>query len=75
MGHVAVTSLAFGGFGTSEMGSYRRRAGVDTSLHRRSTAIMPTTEEFEGLLEWRYTNGDLEKYRAFKTNLEAKLEE
>jgi len=32
-------------------------------------------EEFEGLLEWRYTNGDLEKYRAFKTNLEAKLEE
>jgi hypothetical protein len=75
MGHVAVTSLAFGGFGTSGMGSYRERAGVDTFSHRRPTAIVPTTEEFEGLLEWRYANGDLEKYKIFKTDLEGKLEE
>jgi acyl-CoA reductase-like NAD-dependent aldehyde dehydrogenase len=76
MGHVAVTSLAFGGFGSSGMGSYRGRAGVDTFSHRRSTAIVPTTKEFEGLLKWRYADGDLdEKYKIFKTNLEGKLEE
>jgi acyl-CoA reductase-like NAD-dependent aldehyde dehydrogenase len=76
MGHVAVTSLAFGGFGSSGMGSYRGRAGVDTFSHRRSTAIVPTTKEFEGLLEWRYADGDLdEKYKVFKTNLEGKLED
>ncbi len=75
MSHVAVTSLTFGGFGTSGMGSYRGRAGVDTFSHRRPTAIVPTMKEFEGLLEWRYANGDLEeKYRIFKTNLEGKLE-
>lgn len=44
MGHVAVTSLAFGGFGTSEVGSYRGRRGVDTFSHRRPTAIVPTME-------------------------------
>ena len=76
MGHVAVTSLAFGGFGSSGMGSYRGRAGIDTFSHRRSTAIVPTTKEFESLLEWRYANGDLEeKYKVFKTNMEGKLEE
>jgi hypothetical protein len=76
MGHMAVTSLAFGGFGTSGMGSYRGRAGVDTFSHRRSTAIVPTTEEFQGLLKWRYANGvSEEKHRIFKTNLEGKLEE
>jgi hypothetical protein len=54
IGHVAVTSLAFGGFGASGMGSYRGRPGIDTFSHRRSTAVVPTAEEFEGLLvcEW-----------------------
>jgi acyl-CoA reductase-like NAD-dependent aldehyde dehydrogenase len=76
MGHVAVTSLAFGGFGSSGMGSYRGKAGVDTFSHRRSTVIVPTTKDFEGLLEWRYADGDLdEKYKIFKTNLEGKLED
>jgi acyl-CoA reductase-like NAD-dependent aldehyde dehydrogenase len=76
MGHVAITSLAFGGFGSSGMGSYRGKAGVDTFSHRRSTAIVPTTKDFEGLLEWRYADGDLdEKYKIFKTNLEGKLED
>jgi acyl-CoA reductase-like NAD-dependent aldehyde dehydrogenase len=51
MGHVAVTGLAFGGFGTSGMGSYRGRAGVNTFSHRKLVATMPTTEEFEELLE------------------------
>ena len=75
MGHVAVTSLAFGGFGSSGMGSYRGRAGVDTFSHRRSTAIVPTIKDFEGLLEWRCADGDLdEKYKIFKANLEGKLE-
>jgi acyl-CoA reductase-like NAD-dependent aldehyde dehydrogenase len=76
MGHTAVTSLAFGGFGSSGMGSYRGRAGVDTFSHRRSTAIVPKTKGFEGLLEWRYADGDLDaKYEIFKTNMEGKLEE
>ena len=76
MGHVAVTSLAFGGFGSSGMGSYRGRAGIDTFSHRKSTAVVPTTKDFEGLLEWRYMDGDLEeKYKIFKANLEGKLEE
>ena len=59
MGHVAVTSLAFGGFGISGMGSYRGRAGVDTFSHRRSTAIVPTTEEFEGLLVCKWELGEV----------------
>jgi hypothetical protein len=71
MGHVAVTSLAFGGFGSSGMGSYRGRAGVDTFSYRRSTAIVPTIKDFEGLLEWRYADEGLdEKYKIFKANLE-----
>jgi hypothetical protein len=46
---------------------------VDTFSHRRSTAIVPTTKDFEGLLEWRYADGDMdEKYNIFKTNLEGK---
>jgi hypothetical protein len=58
------------------VGSYRGRAGVDTFLHRGSTAIVPTTDEFEGLLEWRCADGNLEeKYGIFKTNLEGNLEE
>lgn len=49
---------------------------MDTFLHRGSTAIVPTAEEFEGLLEWRYADGDLEEeYRIFMTNLEGNLEE
>ncbi|KAF2436310.1 aldehyde dehydrogenase [Tothia fuscella] len=76
MGHVAVPSLAFGGIGGSGMGTYRGRAGVDTFSHRKSVATVPTTEEFEGLLEWRYAvpSGDREeKYRFMKDNLEGKL--
>ena len=38
--------------------------------------IVPTTKDFEGLLEWRYADGDLdEKYKIFKANLEGKLED
>jgi acyl-CoA reductase-like NAD-dependent aldehyde dehydrogenase len=76
MGQVAVTSLAFGGFGTSGFGSYRGKAGIDTFSHRKSVATLPTTAEFEGLLEWRYPNGDREaKFQILKQNLEGKLVE
>jgi acyl-CoA reductase-like NAD-dependent aldehyde dehydrogenase len=51
MGHVAVTSLAFGGFGTSGMGCYRGKAGIDTLSHRKSMATVPTIVESETLLE------------------------
>jgi len=76
MGQVAVTSLAFGGFGTSGFGSYRGKAGIDTFSHRKSVATVPTTAEFEGLLEWRYPDGDREaKFQILKQNLEGKLVE
>jgi acyl-CoA reductase-like NAD-dependent aldehyde dehydrogenase len=76
MGHVAVTSLAFGGFGMSGMGCYRGKAGIDTLSHRKSVATVPTTGEFESLLEWRYVDGDQEaKFQAFKANLDGKLVE
>jgi acyl-CoA reductase-like NAD-dependent aldehyde dehydrogenase len=74
MGHVAVTSLPFGGIGGSGMGSYRGKAGIDTFSHRKSVATVPTTAEFESMLEWRYANGNAdEKYKFMKENLEAKL--
>jgi acyl-CoA reductase-like NAD-dependent aldehyde dehydrogenase len=76
MGHVAVTSLAFGGNGTSGIGSYRGKAGIDTLSHRKSVATVPTSADFEALIEWRYVDGDQEaKFQAFKTNLEGKLDE
>lgn len=76
MGQVAVTSLAFGGFGTSGMGCYRGKAGIDTLSHRKSVATVPTTADFEALLEWRYVDRDQEeKFKAFKMNLDRKLKE
>ena len=71
MGHVAVTSLAFGEFGTSEMGSYKGRAGVDTFSHRRSTAIVPTRRNLRGswsggmrMGTWRSTGSSRQIWRA-----------
>jgi hypothetical protein len=56
------------------MESYRRKAEADIFSHRKSTAIVPPTKGFEGLLEWRYADGDLdEKNKAFKTGLEGEL--
>jgi acyl-CoA reductase-like NAD-dependent aldehyde dehydrogenase len=78
MGHMFVTSFAFGGFGTSGMGSYRGRASIDTFSHRKSVANVPTSEGFEGLLEWRYPDGGAAvlkaKHEGFRANLEGKLE-
>jgi acyl-CoA reductase-like NAD-dependent aldehyde dehydrogenase len=75
MAHVAVTSLPFGGFGQSGMGSYRGKASIDTFSHLKSVATVATSNEFEGLLEWRYATGDREeKFKFFKANLEARLE-
>jgi hypothetical protein len=49
---------------------------VDKFSHRRSTAIVPTTKDLEGLLEWRYADGDMdERYNIFRTNLERKLKD
>jgi acyl-CoA reductase-like NAD-dependent aldehyde dehydrogenase len=78
MGHMFVTSFAFGGFGTSGMGSYRGKASIDTFSHRKSVANVPTSDMFEGLLEWRYADGSKEvlaaKHQGFRANLEGKLE-
>jgi hypothetical protein len=78
MGHIFVTSFAFGGLGTSGMGNYRGKASIDTFSHRRSVATVPTSEQFEGLLEWRYADGGADvlkaKFDGFRANLEGKLE-
>ena len=78
MGQIFVPSFAFGGFGTSGMGSYRGKASIDTFSHRKSVATVPTSNEFEGLLEWRYADGGKEVLKAkldgFRANLEGKLE-
>lgn len=78
MGQMFVTSFAFGGFGTSGFGSYRGKASVDTFSHRKSVANVPTSDQFEGLLEWRYADGGNEVLKAkldgFRANLEGKLE-
>jgi acyl-CoA reductase-like NAD-dependent aldehyde dehydrogenase len=74
MAQVAITSMPFGGIGGSGMGSYRGKTGIDTFSHRKSVATVPTTAEFESMLEWRYANGNAEeKYKFMKENLEAKL--
>lgn len=78
MGHIFVPSFAFGGLGTSGMGNYRGRASIDTFSHRKSVATVPTSDQFESLLEWRYADGGAEVLKAkldgFRANLEEKLE-
>lgn len=78
MGHMFVTSFAFGEFGTSGIGNYRGKASIDTFSHRKSVANVPTSAEFEGMLEWRYADGSpailKAKHEGFKANLEGKLE-
>ena len=78
MGQMFVTSFAFGGFGTSGMGAYRGKASIDTFSHRKSVATVPTSDGFEGLLEWRYPDDGPSalkaKFEGFRANLEVKLE-
>lgn len=74
MAQTAVTSVPLSGFGQSGTGSYRGRASIDTFSHSRSVVSVPTSEAFEGMLEWRYTTGDVEeKFKFFKANLEAPM--
>lgn len=54
MAQIAPTSLIFGGFGQSGFGAYRGMTSIDTFSNKQSTVTVPTSAEFEGLLEWRY---------------------
>jgi len=54
MAQMAPTSLPFGGIGQSGFGAYRGRASIDTFSHKQSVTTLPTSAEFENMLEWRY---------------------
>lgn len=57
------------------MGRYRGKASIDTFSHCRSVVTVPTSEEYESTLEWRYADGDAdEKLKFVKEHLEVKLE-
>lgn len=75
MSQIAVTGLPFGGLEQSGMGRYRGKASMDTVSHRRFVVTVPTSEEYESTLEWRYADGDAdEKLKFVKDNLKVKLE-
>ena len=74
MAQIAPTSLPFGGFGGSGHGAYRGKATIDTFSHKQSLVTVPTTPEFEALLQWRYPYAESTQTVEFvKANLEAKL--
>jgi acyl-CoA reductase-like NAD-dependent aldehyde dehydrogenase len=74
MGQIAPTSLPFGGFGQSGMGSYRGRASIHTFSHLQSVVSVSTSAEIENMLEWRYPYSEAEGTVAFvKENLQVKL--
>jgi acyl-CoA reductase-like NAD-dependent aldehyde dehydrogenase len=74
MAQIAPSSLPFGGVGQSGMGAYRGLASIDTFSHKQSMVNVPTTTQFEALLEWRYAGKESMETVAFvKTNMEARL--
>ncbi|KAK9427694.1 hypothetical protein V1505DRAFT_358536 [Lipomyces doorenjongii] len=76
MAQIAPSSTPFGGFGRSGFGAYRGKASIDTFSHLQSTVTVPTSAEFETMLEWRYPYAEPDSTVDFiRQNLLAKLPE
>lgn len=72
MTQIAIPNVPFGGVGGSGMGAYHGKASIDTFSHKRS--VVHVKREAEEAFGWRYASGDqVEKWRFYKENLEAKL--
>lgn len=73
MGHMAVTSLPFGGRGNSGFGSYRGKASIECFSAKRTVVDVPTSDEFEDSIAFRYPGGnDEEKFKLWKEVMEGK---
>jgi acyl-CoA reductase-like NAD-dependent aldehyde dehydrogenase len=74
MAQIAPTSLPFGGIGHSGHGAYRGKAGIDTFSHKLSLVTVPTSAEFETMIEWRYPYSESDETLNFiRENLQAEL--
>ncbi|KAF2103411.1 aldehyde dehydrogenase [Rhizodiscina lignyota] len=74
MAHIAVTGAPFGGQGGSGMGRYRGKGSILAFTHPKSNATVSTSDQFEGMLSWRYKNGErVGDYDFYKQHLEPAL--
>jgi acyl-CoA reductase-like NAD-dependent aldehyde dehydrogenase len=74
MAQMVPTSMPFGGIGESGFGAYRGKASIDTFSHKQSVVSVPTSNEFENMLEWRYPYSESKDTVQFlKDNMKAKL--
>lgn len=58
--HASITTLPFGGVGSSGTGSYRGKASFDAFTHKRSVTTTPTW--IEKMIRPRYMPYDMKKY-------------
>ncbi|KAI4096498.1 MAG: hypothetical protein Q9206_000096 [Seirophora lacunosa] len=73
MGHLGVTSLPLSGRGSSGFGAYRGKESIECFSAKRTVVDVPTSEEFEAMLGFRYPGGDDGgKYRMWKDGMEGK---
>ncbi|KAL8717710.1 MAG: hypothetical protein Q9225_005075 [Loekoesia sp. 1 TL-2023] len=73
MGHMGVTSLPVSGCGNSGFGAYRGKESVECFSAKRTVVDVPTSAEFEAMLEFRYPGGDEEgKFRMWKEAMEGR---
>jgi len=74
MAQIAPTSLPFGGVGQSGFGAYHGLASIDGFSYLQSMVTVPTSQEFENMLEWRYPYSESPGMVDFvKANLEFPL--
>ncbi|KAI4140274.1 MAG: hypothetical protein L6R39_005870 [Caloplaca ligustica] len=67
MGHLGTTSLPVSGRGSSGFGAYRGKASIECFSATKTVVDVPTSEDFEGMLGFRYPGGDEElKYQMWK---------